>query len=75
VYEGLSPKSNYKRSGQAIKNAISIVFPESQHRYCSLHIMRKLPKKFGAHANFNSIKRALRTCLYASQTSEEFAKN
>jgi hypothetical protein len=37
--------------------------------------MRKLPEKFGAHANFDGIKSALQSCLYDSQTIEEYEKN
>jgi hypothetical protein len=58
-----------------MKNAIAIVFFEIQHRYCLWHIIRKLPKKFGAHANFDGIKSALHTCLYDFQTCEEYETN
>jgi hypothetical protein len=37
--------------------------------------MRKFHEKFGAHANFDSIKSALHTCLYDSQTCEEYETN
>jgi hypothetical protein len=61
---------------RAMKNAIEIVFPKTtRHRYCLWHIMRKLPEKFGAHAQFNGIKSALNTCVYDSQTCEEFETN
>jgi transposase-like protein len=60
---------------RAMKNAIAIVFPETQHRYCLWHIMRKFPEKFGAHANFDAIKNALHGCLYDSKTCEEYEEN
>jgi hypothetical protein len=29
-----------------MKNAIAIIFPESRHKYCMWHIMKKFPEKF-----------------------------
>jgi hypothetical protein len=55
-----------------MKNAIAIVFPESRHRYCMWHIMKKLSEKFGSHANFDGIKSVINKCLYDSQTCEEY---
>jgi len=72
---GRAPRAIITDQDRAMKNAIAIVFPETRHRYCLWHIMRKLPKKFGAHANFDGIKSALQSCLYDSQTIEEYEKN
>ncbi|XP_062155057.1 protein FAR1-RELATED SEQUENCE 4-like [Alnus glutinosa] len=72
---GRAPRAIITDQDRAMKNAITIVFPETRHRYCLWHIMRKLPKKFGAHANFDGIKSALQSCLYDSQTIEEYKKN
>jgi transposase-like protein len=59
---------------KAMKNAIARVFPETRHRYCRWHIMRKLPEKFGTHANFDAIRRALNTCINDCQTCENLRK-
>jgi hypothetical protein len=72
---GRAPKAIMTDQDRAMKNAIAIVFPETRHRYYLWHIMRKLPEKFGAHANFDGIKSALDTCLYDSQTCEEYETN
>jgi hypothetical protein len=60
---------------KVMKNAIARVFPKTRNRYCLWHIISKLPKKFGVHANFDGIRRALNTCIYDCQTCEEFEKN
>jgi hypothetical protein len=73
--KGRAPKAIMTDQDRAMKNAIARVFPEARHRYCLWHIMRKLPEKFGAHANFDGIRRALNTCIYDCQTCEEFEEN
>jgi hypothetical protein len=72
---GQARKAIMTDQDKAMKNAIAIVFPESRHRYCMWHIMKKLPKKFGSHANFDGIKSAINKCLYDSQTCEEYEEN
>ncbi|KAF5446963.1 hypothetical protein F2P56_032556 [Juglans regia] len=60
----------------AMKNDIDIVSPNTRHRYCLWHIMRKLPKKLGSHVEFKcGLKSALQRCVYDSQTSNEFEKS
>jgi hypothetical protein len=72
---GRTPRAIITDQDRAMKNAIAIVFPETRHRYCMGHIMKKLSEKFGSHASFDGIKSALHTCLYDSQTCEEFEEN
>jgi hypothetical protein len=67
---GRTPRAIIADQDRAMQNTIAIVFPETRHRYCLWQIMRKLPEKFGAHANFDGIKSALQSCLYDSQTIE-----
>ncbi|XP_041017975.1 protein FAR-RED IMPAIRED RESPONSE 1-like [Juglans microcarpa x Juglans regia] len=50
---GRAPKAMITDQDRAMKSAIAIVFPETRHRYCLWHIMRKLPEKLGSHAQFN----------------------
>jgi hypothetical protein len=73
---GKAPSTIITDQDRAMKNAIAIVFAErTRHRYCLWHIMRKLPEKFAAHAQFNGIKSALNVCLYDSQSCDEFEKS
>jgi hypothetical protein len=61
---------------RVMQNAIEVVFPEiTRHRYYLWHIMRKLLENFEAHAQYKGIKSALNTCVYGSQTCEEFEEN
>jgi len=72
---GQAPKAIITDQDRVMKNAIAIVFLESQHRYCMWHIMKKFPEKLGSHANFDGIKSAINNCLYDSQTCEEYEEN
>ncbi|XP_041020467.1 protein FAR1-RELATED SEQUENCE 5-like [Juglans microcarpa x Juglans regia] len=69
----LAPKAIITDQDRAMKNAIAIVFPETRHRYCLWHIMRKLPEKLGSHSQFNAgLNTSIQAALYDSQTSMEF---
>ncbi|XP_042958025.1 protein FAR-RED IMPAIRED RESPONSE 1-like [Carya illinoinensis] len=70
---GKAPKAIITDQDRAMKNAIACVFPQTRHRYCLWHIMRKLPEKLGSHAKFNTgLKTDIQTALYDSQTTTEF---
>ncbi|KAF5468087.1 hypothetical protein F2P56_012268 [Juglans regia] len=74
--DGRAPKAIITDQDRAMKNAIAIVFPNTRHRYCLWHIMRKLPEKLGSHTEFKyGLKSALQRCVYDSQTSDEFEKS
>ncbi|XP_042960040.1 protein FAR-RED IMPAIRED RESPONSE 1-like [Carya illinoinensis] len=74
--DGRAPKAIISDQDKTIKNAIAIVFPNTRHKYCLWHIMRKLSKKLGLHAEFKcGLKSALQKCVYDSQTSGEFEKS
>lgn len=55
-----------------MQNAIQIVFPNTKHRWCLWHILKKLPEKFGYHVNKGSIFSAIHVLVYDSQTVEDF---
>jgi transposase-like protein len=57
---------------RAMKNAINEVFSNNRHRWCLWHILKKLPEKFGSHSQYHAIKSAFRSCVYESQTCDEF---
>jgi hypothetical protein len=70
-----APRAIITDQDRAMKNAIAIVFPETQHRYCMWHIRKIFLEKFGSHANFDDIKSVIHTCLYNSLTCEEYEEN
>ncbi|CAA2977481.1 Hypothetical predicted protein [Olea europaea subsp. europaea] len=57
---------------RAMQNAIGIVFPNTKHRWCLWHILKKLPEKFGGHTNKASILSAVHHLVYDVQSCEEF---
>ena len=56
----------------AMKEAISVVFPETTHRLCLWHIMRKIPAKFSSYGDYKGIKKNLKKLVYESLTINEF---
>ncbi|KAG2727616.1 hypothetical protein I3760_01G165700 [Carya illinoinensis] len=74
--KGRAPKAIITDQDRAMKNAIATVFPETRHRYCLWHIMRKLPEKLGSHAKFNNfLKTDLQSALYDSHTTTKFEES
>ncbi|XP_042980095.1 protein FAR1-RELATED SEQUENCE 5-like [Carya illinoinensis] len=70
---GRAPKAIITDQDRAMKGVVAMVFPNTRHRYCLWHIMRKLPEKLGSHAAFNAgLKTAIQSALYDSQTCAEF---
>ncbi|XP_042972798.1 protein FAR1-RELATED SEQUENCE 5-like [Carya illinoinensis] len=73
--DGVAPKVIITDQDRAMKNAIAIVFPETRHRFCLWHILKKAPEKLGAYAAYKSgLKTELMKCVYDTQTIEEFEK-
>ncbi|XP_042940562.1 protein FAR1-RELATED SEQUENCE 5-like [Carya illinoinensis] len=73
---GRAPCSIITDQDRAMKSAIAIVFPNTRHRFCLWHILRKLPEKLGSHAMFNAgLKTDIQTTLYDSQTIHEFEES
>ncbi|XP_035541660.1 protein FAR1-RELATED SEQUENCE 5-like [Juglans regia] len=70
---GKAPNTIITDQDRAMKNAIAIVFPNTRHRYCLWHILRKVPEKLGSHAQYKcGLKSKLLSCVYDSLTIEEF---
>ncbi|KAF5462637.1 hypothetical protein F2P56_018625, partial [Juglans regia] len=73
--DGITPRAIITDQDRAMKNAIAIVFPESRHRFCLWHILKKVPEKLGSHSSYKSgMKTALLKCVYDTQSVEEFEK-
>ncbi|XP_052210450.1 protein FAR-RED IMPAIRED RESPONSE 1-like [Diospyros lotus] len=69
---GQAPTGIIADQDRAMQNAIQIVFPNTKHRWCLWHILKKLPEKFGNHVHKGSIHSAIHDVVYESQTPEEF---
>ncbi|KAG6669101.1 hypothetical protein CIPAW_01G219800 [Carya illinoinensis] len=71
--DGKAPNTIITDQDRAMKNAIAIVFPNTRHRYCLWHILKKVPEKLGSHTQYQSgLKSKLLSCVYDSLTIEEF---
>ncbi|KAG6499376.1 hypothetical protein ZIOFF_039142 [Zingiber officinale] len=60
---------------RAMTIAIEEMFPDSHHRLCLWHIMKKLPAKLSGHAQYKLIKKQLKNIVYNSLTIDECDKN
>ncbi|XP_004292064.1 PREDICTED: protein FAR1-RELATED SEQUENCE 5-like [Fragaria vesca subsp. vesca] len=54
-----------------MEKAISEVLPDTFHRYCSWHILRKFSEKLDA-IKYRDHYEAFRKCIYSSENEEEF---
>ncbi|KAK1262793.1 Protein FAR-RED IMPAIRED RESPONSE 1 [Acorus gramineus] len=52
--------------------AIARTLPQTHHRFCIWHIMKKLPEKVGALASRSEFLVSFKQCIYGSETPEEF---
>ncbi|XP_044479705.1 protein FAR-RED IMPAIRED RESPONSE 1-like isoform X2 [Mangifera indica] len=67
-----APKAIITDQDKAMQNAIEIVFPNTRHRWCLWHIMKKLPEKLRGYCEYEHIKFSLQNIVYDSLTSDEF---
>ncbi|XP_041001739.1 protein FAR-RED ELONGATED HYPOCOTYL 3-like [Juglans microcarpa x Juglans regia] len=73
--DNITPKAIITDQDKAMKNAIAISFPETRHRLCLWHILKKVPEKLGSYAAYRSgLKIELMKYMYDIQTIEEFEK-
>ncbi|XP_022846289.1 protein FAR1-RELATED SEQUENCE 1-like [Olea europaea var. sylvestris] len=71
---GKAPNGIITDQDRAMQNAIQIVFPNTKHRWCLWYILKKLPEKFGYHAEKGSIFASIHRLVYDSQSTEEFER-
>ena len=57
---------------RAMQNAIEIVFPNTRHRWCLWHIMKKIPEKLQGYTHYKTIKTKLKTLVYESVSVHQF---
>ncbi|XP_073154067.1 protein FAR-RED IMPAIRED RESPONSE 1-like [Henckelia pumila] len=67
-----TPQGIITDQDKAMQNAIEIVFPNTKHRWCLWHILKKLPEKFGYHSQKASILWFVHELVYESQSADEF---
>ncbi|CAH9089712.1 unnamed protein product [Cuscuta epithymum] len=70
--DGIAPMGIITDQDRAMQNAIAIVFPNSNHRWCLWHIMKKVPEKLGGDAHKDEILDVIHDCIYDSQYTQEF---
>ncbi|XP_028104497.1 protein FAR1-RELATED SEQUENCE 5-like [Camellia sinensis] len=66
------PKAIITDQCRAMQNAIKIVFPQTRHRWCLWHIMKKIPEKLKGYAQYEAIKLAMQNAVYDCLTRAEF---
>ena len=69
---GRAPPAIITDQDRAMQNAIQIVFPNAQHRWCLWHIMKKIPKKLSGYKHYDHIKYFLSNVVYDSLTVDKF---
>ncbi|XP_042952303.1 protein FAR1-RELATED SEQUENCE 5-like [Carya illinoinensis] len=73
--DGIAPKAIITDQDRAMKNAIALVFPNTRHRFCLWHILKKVPEKLGSYGSYKTeMKSALMKCVYDTQRVDEFEK-
>ncbi|KAG2726456.1 hypothetical protein I3760_01G113900 [Carya illinoinensis] len=71
--DGIAPRGIITDQDRAMKNAITLVFPQNRHRFCLWHILKKVPEKLSSYSTYKSeMKNALMKCVYDTQNVQEF---
>ncbi|XP_038717258.1 protein FAR1-RELATED SEQUENCE 5-like [Tripterygium wilfordii] len=56
---GVAPQGIINDKDRTMKNAIRVVFPDTKHRLCLRHIMKKMSEKLRSHVEYDGIRRLL----------------
>lgn len=69
---GFPPISIITNQNKAMQKVIDNVFPMTMHRWCLWHVMKKVPKKFGAFKEYEGIISSLLSFVYDLLSSTVF---
>ncbi|KAK0600697.1 hypothetical protein LWI29_017563 [Acer saccharum] len=69
---GCAPTAIITDQDKAMQKAIEIVFPDTRHRWCLWHILKKLPEKLKSFKHYEDIKFRVLNVVYDSLTRDEF---
>ncbi|XP_039119452.1 protein FAR1-RELATED SEQUENCE 6-like isoform X2 [Dioscorea cayenensis subsp. rotundata] len=69
---GKAPNAIITDQCMAIQGAVRTVFPNSHHRLCLWHIMKKIPEKLGGLVHYKAVKKILKSIVYESMNIQEF---
>ncbi|XP_022845345.1 protein FAR1-RELATED SEQUENCE 5-like [Olea europaea var. sylvestris] len=69
---GIAPQGIITDQDRAMQNAIQLVFPNTKHRWCLWHILKKLPQKFGYHEDKSGIFGTIHRLVYDTHFVQEF---
>ncbi|XP_038707270.1 protein FAR1-RELATED SEQUENCE 5-like [Tripterygium wilfordii] len=69
---GVPPQGIITDQDRAVKNAIAIMFPNTCHRLCLWHIMKKLPEKLGSHGEYDDVANSMQAAVYDSHSIVDF---
>ncbi|KAH9745082.1 protein FAR1-RELATED SEQUENCE [Citrus sinensis] len=58
-----------------VNHHVQIVFPNTKHRWCLWHILKKMPEKLGRYAEYHAIRVSLLSVVYDSRTPVEFEES
>ncbi|XP_020262716.1 protein FAR1-RELATED SEQUENCE 5-like [Asparagus officinalis] len=70
--DGCAPQGIITDQARSMKNAIEIVFPNTRHRWCLWHIMKKLSEKLGRYTEYEAISSTMKGVVYDTQSPQEF---
>lgn len=69
---GQHPRVIITEQSKPLRVAVSEVFPQACHCYCSSYIMHRVPEKLGGLKGYETIKRQLNKAVYDSLRIAEF---
>ncbi|KAL2894586.1 Protein FAR-RED IMPAIRED RESPONSE 1 [Bienertia sinuspersici] len=69
--KGKAPGGILTDQDAAMRKALSVVMPQSRHRWCIWHIIKKFSEKLGMYSNYKDFKSELLHAIYDSFTQKE----
>ncbi|RYQ83251.1 hypothetical protein Ahy_B10g101899 [Arachis hypogaea] len=72
---GNSPQAIITDQCKSIFGAIKNVFPNTRHRWCILHIMKKIPHKLRGYAKYREIDDKMHGTVWNARSEESFEKD